>query len=217
MSDGPRRAAPTRIAGLVLAGGRSSRFGAEKAVATLAGRPLLAWNLAALEGASETVAVSAALGSETAALARSLGRAVVGDDPGHAKGPLAGLAAGLAWASGAGFDLLISLPCDMPLVGTRQVEALIGALDGARAAHATTSDGPQPLCAVWRVDLADRLAARLAAGDHPPVKAFLAEIGAIPVAFADPLAFRNANTLKALAAIEAELERGDACLRSPLA
>jgi molybdopterin-guanine dinucleotide biosynthesis protein A len=197
-----RQAMSRRVGGLVLAGGRSRRFGAEKAMARLAGRPLLAWSLAALDEDCAAVAVSAICGSGTANMASSLGHDVLSDDPANASGPLAGLVAGLGWAKDHGFDPLVTLPCDTPLVGPPEVAALIAALGEARAAYATTPAGPQPLCAVWRVDLAQALAARLAGGDHPSVRDFLAEIGAVPVGFDDPLVFQNANTPDALARLE---------------
>lgn len=190
-----------RLAGLVLAGGRSRRFGREKATALWQGRPLLAWSLAALEGGSEAVAVSAAPGSGAETLARTAGCVVLHDDPGHPGGPLAGLAAGLAWAASEGFDAVATLPCDTPLVGPAQIRALIEALGEGRAVHAVTDDGPQGLCAVWRCALAAGLAARLAAGDHPPVHRLLAEIGSRPVRFADAAAFRNVNTETDLVAL----------------
>ena len=183
----------TRIAGLVLAGGLSRRFGREKAAALWRDRPLLAWSLAALDGGCERVAVSAKPGSGAEDLARTAGRPVIHDDPTHASGPLAGLAAGLAWAASEGFDALATLPCDTPLVGRAEVLALIEGMGEAEGAHAVTQDGPQGLCAIWRCDLARALAARLAAGDHPPVHRLLAEIGSRPVHFADPALFRNIN------------------------
>jgi len=192
---------PTRVAGLVLAGGLSRRFGREKAVAEWRGRPLLAWNVEALEAACEAVAVSATPGSGADILARAAGHVVLHDDPAHPRGPLAGLASGLAWAASAGFAALATLPCDTPLVGAAEVRALIEAMGEARAAHAVTEDGPQGLCAVWRCALAPGLAARLAGGDHPPVRRLLAEISSRPVAFADAALFRNVNTETDLASL----------------
>ncbi len=187
--DGPR------VAGLVLAGGRSRRVGREKATAGWRGRPLLAWCLAALDGGCALVAVSAAPGSGAESLAWAADRRVIHDDPVHPRGPLAGLAAGLAWAASEGFDALATLPCDTPLVGPAVVRTLIEGLGEADGAHAVTEDGPQGLCAIWRsLGLAPALAARLAAGDHPPVHGLLAEIGSRPVRFADAARFRNINT-----------------------
>lgn len=193
------------IAGLVLAGGRSRRFGVEKAVARLGVRSLLAWGLAALDGVCGPVAVSAAAGGEVAALAVLLGRPVLADDPAHARGPLAGVAAGLAWSAAGGFDALVTLPCDTPLVGAGEIETMIAALGDAPAAYAVSSDGAQGLCAVWRTRLAGDLAAALAGGAHPPVRYFLAKVGARAVPFADARPFANVNRPEDLARLAAAL------------
>lgn len=183
---------------MALAGGRSVRFGSEKALAPLAGRPLLAHVVETLASVCPALAVSARPGGGAAALAASLGLESLPDDPAHPSGPLAGLAAGLAWARRGGFDRLVTLPCDTPLVGKDAILRLLAALGEAPAAYAVTDDGPQPLCAVWRVSLEAELARRLAAGDHPAARAFLAELGAAAVDFGASTSFRNANDPQAL-------------------
>jgi molybdopterin-guanine dinucleotide biosynthesis protein A len=181
-------------AGLVIAGGASSRFGGDKALALLRGRPLLAWSLAALDGVCREVAVNARPGGQVWTLAANLGRETLADDPAHPRGPLAGLAAGLVWASCLGRSILVSLPVDTPLVDAEAVRRLAEAAAASPAAFAVTSGGPHPLCAAWNVDLAPALIERLVAGTHPPVQAWLREVGATPVAFGDDVRFRNVNT-----------------------
>ena len=187
--------------GLCLAGGRSSRFGGEKAAALQDGHPLLAWSLAALAPLCGPVLVSAGRGSEAEALARSLGHWVIYDDPEHAAGPLAGVAAGLAWTAAAGFDRMITLPCDTPLVGAADLTVIVNALDEAPAAYAVTPDGPQSLCAAWRAGLGPDLDDQLRAGRHPAIHRWLAQIGAVPVQFPQAAAFANINTRADLAAM----------------
>jgi molybdopterin-guanine dinucleotide biosynthesis protein A len=196
----------SRVGGLVLAGGRSSRFGTEKAVARLGGWTLLAWSLDALGRDCLAVAVNAPRGAKAEVMAKSLGHAVLPDHPAYARGPLAGVAAGLAWARGKGFDRLVTLPCDTPFVGPAEIAALLAAIGEAAAAHAVTPDGPQPLCAVWRVDLEEPLSACLIGGNHPSVRSFMAEVGAVPVTFDDARVFRNANTRGALARMEEDVD-----------
>ena len=190
--------------GLVLAGGRSTRFGGEKAVAMLGDRPLMIWCADALGGACPFIAISARRGSEAEARAQSLGLEVIYDDPTHPAGPLAGIAAGLFWAQAHGFDGLVTLPCDTPLVGAGELKRLIAASANHPAAYAAPPGRAQGLCAAWRVSLAGSLHTRLAGGDHPAVHRWLDEIGARSVAFADAARFRNINTREELGAFDAK-------------
>ena len=180
-----------RLAGIVLAGGRSTRFGSEKAVALFRGRPMMEWSLAALAGACEAVAISAPAASGAAALARERGLPVLPDDPAHPSGPLAGVAAGLAWARANGFTHLATLPCDTPLVTDAEIARLWDV--GANGAYAVTGSGAHPLIAIWPVELLVPLATRLATGDHPAVQAILAESAAKAATSCETSQFMNAN------------------------
>lgn len=192
-------------AGLVIAGGASSRFGGDKSVALLREKALLAWSLEALDGVCCEVAVSARMGSAPWTLAASLGRPTLPDDPAHPSGPLSGLAAGLAWARDLGHAVLISSPVDTPLVDAEVFRRLLAGATASPAAFAHSSSGPHPLCAAWNVALADRLIARLDAGDHPSVQVWLREIGAAAIGFGDDTLFRNINTRADLAFLQGSL------------
>ncbi|MFI4934266.1 MAG: molybdenum cofactor guanylyltransferase [Caulobacterales bacterium] len=196
-----------RTAGVVLAGGRSRRFGSDKAAAMLAGRPLLDWTLARLDGFCAEVAVAAPAESDAGELASALSRVLLTDAPGHPEGPLAGVAAGLVWAAARGFEVLATLPCDAPLVTDEVFDRLFAALEGAGGAYAVTADGPQGLVALWRTDQAETLLRRLAAGEHPPVREALAAADGRAVMFEDAALFRNLNTPEDLATAEAALAR----------
>jgi molybdopterin-guanine dinucleotide biosynthesis protein A len=189
------------LAGLVLAGGRSRRFGSEKALALSGGRPLLDLAVARLALHCAEVAVNASPGSGAAARAAILGRPLVSDAAGDPDGPLAGIRAGLAWAVGQGAEALAVVPCDAPLLPAGLVPALAAALADAPCAVAEPPDGVQPLCAIWRVELLAGLAAVLADG-HPPVGGYLANLGARRVPFSDARAFLNVNTPADLASVD---------------
>jgi molybdenum cofactor guanylyltransferase len=191
-----------RTCGLLLAGGRSTRFGAEKAVARF-GDALMMDAVAERFAPLPRFAVSAASGAAAAAHASALGVDVLHDDPSTPSGPLAGVLAGLAWAQRNGFDLLATAPCDAPLLPCTLFTDLLDAIGPAPAAFAVTDLGEHPLCAIWRVTLLPALQERLAAGAHPSVRSFLAAAKARPVRFTDQRAFANANTPDALQALEA--------------
>ncbi|HWA63044.1 MAG TPA: molybdenum cofactor guanylyltransferase [Caulobacteraceae bacterium] len=184
------------LAGLVIAGGRSNRFGAEKAVQILNGRSLLEWAASALAGVCADVAVSARADSGAAGIAARLGLPLLTDDPAHPQGPLAGVAAGLAWAAARGASGLVTLACDTPGVTAAMLRRLV---EAGPAAHAATADGFQGLCALWPVSALPDLKAALDEGRHPSVRAALAAAGAAPVLFDDAEAFANLNSPEDLA------------------
>jgi molybdopterin-guanine dinucleotide biosynthesis protein A len=75
------------------------------------------------------------------------------------------------------------------------------------AALAETSDGPQPLCAVWPISALPAVRECLADGAHPPTWRVLEQLGARRVFFARAEAFANVNTRAELADIEARRGR----------
>ena len=197
------------VAGLVIAGGRSLRFGGEKATAVLQGRPLLLWAVRRLAASCAPVAVNARPGTETEALARSEGLAVLHDAPGDPDGPLAGIRAGLAWAAAQGAASLAVSPCDAPLLPedlfVRLIEAANLKAGSSGAAMAVTPEGRQPLCAVWPVSALPTVTAALAGGAHPPTWKLLQDLAAAQVEFPDPAPFANLNTPEDLQALAARL------------
>jgi molybdenum cofactor guanylyltransferase len=183
------------ILGLVLAGGRSSRFGREKALADLDGEPFIARIVAVLEAGCQAVAINAPAESGAAAFAAERGLACLPDPPDAPDGPLAGLMAGLAWAAEGCAPCLCTAPCDTPRLPSDMVARLGAALPpDARAVVALTDDGLQPLCGLWRVEALATLRRLTAGGEHPAVRAALAAVGGREVRFDDAPAFRNVNT-----------------------
>ncbi|MFL5766360.1 MAG: molybdenum cofactor guanylyltransferase [Actinomycetota bacterium] len=98
-----------RTSGIVLAGGRSSRFGSEKMAAEYRGRPLLLHAVEVVDSLSdETLLVISPEAEEPEGV--PLGVRFVRDSAAF-RGPLAGLSAGLARATG---DVAIVAGGDMP-------------------------------------------------------------------------------------------------------
>lgn len=186
-------------AGLVVAGGRSSRMGQDKALVVLAGQPLLSRASAGLRPACHWVGVSVRGEGPVAELAAQLGLDRVTDPPGAADGPLVGVLEGLKWAAGLGAKVLVTAPCDAPFLPTDLAERLIAASGGRRCAAARTPGGPQPLCAAWPVAMAEVLIGELAGGRHPPVRATLEAGDVAWIEFADEAAFLNINSPEDLA------------------
>ena len=185
------------IAGLALAGGRSRRFGTEKAVALVDGQPMLQRVLDLLRPCCAALAVSARPGSGAAALAAQIGAPVLTDAEGDPEGPLAGVAAGLAWAAGLGGTRLLTAPCDTPFLPHDYGMRLLDTDPGLPAVAMVAGD-MQPLCSVWPISLLVEVRAALAQG-HPAVHSMLMRLGATQVTFGDAAAFRNINRTEDLA------------------
>lgn len=169
-----------RLLGAVLAGGRSSRLGSDKALAEIDGRTLMAHAVAALQPQVERVV---ACGREWPGLAMLI------DRPAPGLGPLGGLNAALWFARDSGFDAVLSASVDSyPVPGDLAVR-----LRGTRPRHLAQ----HYLLGFWPVALADVLDAHLAAG-HRSVRSWLDTCGAAAVEAAD-LTIHNINTADVLA------------------
>jgi len=139
--------------GVVVAGGRSTRFGdREKALAQLDGEPMLTRVVAALAELGDTVVVNCRP-EQRAAFADAL--AGVDTDVLWAlderpdEGPLAGLATALSTVE---TERAVVLGCDMPLADPDALAALLDRLGDSDAAVPQTDGGPEPLHAAYRVE-----------------------------------------------------------------
>ncbi len=196
----------TSVAGLVLAGGRSTRFGGEKAVALLEGEPLLAWAARRLRTVCSDVAINVRPSTEAEAAALALGLPMLYDEEGDASGPLAGVKVGLIWAAERGARALAVSPCDAPLLPDDLYTRLRDDAEGG-AAMAATSDGRQPLCSIWPVAALPHVRQALAGGAHPPTWQVLEQLGARRVVFEHAEQFANVNTRDDLGRLEARRRR----------
>ena len=189
-------------AAAILAGGESSRFGADKAMADLGGEPMIAHVAKALSGAVRVAVVG------NARAATLLAAADLCDPASAVRGPLAGVLAGLEWAGALGAPWLVTAPCDAPLLPQDVADRLIAAAEtaGVSAAFAATASGLHPLCAAWRPALAEPLRGFFSRSVHPPVRELVPD--AARVMFDDEEAFWNVNTPADMARALARLARG---------
>jgi molybdopterin-guanine dinucleotide biosynthesis protein A len=123
-----------RIGAIVLAGGRSSRFGRDKLVEPIDGRPLLDHAIAAVRAVATDIVVVAAPDANF----DLPGGVHVAHDPVAFEGPLAGLAAGLA-ALDPAVDRVVVVAGDMPslvpAVLRRLLDAVASGADAATLGH----------------------------------------------------------------------------------
>ncbi len=138
-----------RTAGIVLCGGQSKRMGQPKASLPFGGQTLLTLVVERISDAVSSVVVVAAVDQEIDALPKAA-KLVHDDEPG--RGPLAGLAAGLA-ALADHCDAAYVSSCDSPFVSPLVIRRIFELL-GADAICVPYVDGRlHPLAAVYRVDL----------------------------------------------------------------
>ncbi len=146
------------VLAFVLAGGRSSRMGTDKAFLELRGQSLLSH---ALDLARSVTADVRIVGDP--AKFGAFGTVVADIYPGQ--GPLAGIHAAL---SSSGAELNLVLAVDLPVVEGQFLKYLVeqARQSSAVATLAHTKDGWQPLCAVYRKEFASHAEAALREGKN---------------------------------------------------
>ena len=197
----------TALHGLVLAGGRSTRMGRDKAALAWHGRPALERAFDLLSACTARAFVSLRAEQAGDPLRRALPHIVDGE---AGQGPIAGIAAAQAAHPEAAW---LVLACDLPFVDAGTLAHLLERRDTSSLATAYRSAYgglPEPLCAIWEPASREPLLAFIREGRHCPRK-FLINSGATLIDLPDPLALDNINTPGELeAARKALAERGAA-------
>jgi molybdopterin-guanine dinucleotide biosynthesis protein A len=166
--------APGPVGAIVLAGGRSSRFGRDKLAEPVDGRPMLERAIDAVrEVATEVVVVAAPDGSPAVAAG-----IIVVRDRSAFEGPLAGLATGLA-ALAPEVERVIVVGGDMPTLVPAVLERLLDLADRADAVILEDDAGPRPLPMAARRSIVQPVADRLLAAGERRLRALLAELDAV--------------------------------------
>jgi molybdenum cofactor guanylyltransferase len=156
---GMRNASVSDVAAFILAGGRSSRMGTDKAFVEYDGRTLLARALDLARSVTPDVRI---VGSPE----KFAPFAPVVEDIFCDCGPLGGIHAGLRSSL---TELNLMLAVDTPFVSWAFLQYLIGQARGAPEAAAVVprdSGGWQPLCAIYRREFADAAESALRAGQN---------------------------------------------------
>lgn len=146
--------------GFVLAGGRSTRMGQDKALLQLAGRSLLELALDKLRFLP--LAAPPRIAATRSDLSSHAG-VIVDLHPGC--GPLSGIEAALATSAR---PLNVFLPVDIPMLPAQFLLWMLrrAEITGALMTVPRINGRPQPLCAVYHQDLLSPITASLLAGDY---------------------------------------------------
>jgi molybdopterin-guanine dinucleotide biosynthesis protein A len=173
------------VSGIVLAGGRSSRFGADKLAADIDGSTLLERAVAAVGAVASEVIVVVAPGDERSLPVANVPvrRAV---DPEPFGGPLVGVLAGL---EAAREPVAIIVGGDMPTLAPDVLRLLIRSViasDGSRGAAVLVQRGEiRPLPCVVRNGTATQAARRLLGDGERRLVALIRSVSSLAVAEAD--------------------------------
>lgn len=170
--EGPGVGDSRKILAAVLAGGASSRFGSDKALALHNGQPLIAHVISALVPQADALVVCGRPWP---------GYASVADLPTSGLGPLGGLCAALDHAVTHGFDAVLCAPCDTLGLPTDLADRL--------------SPGPavaagQRVIGMWPSHLAPTLRGHLETSADRSLRVWMALTGACEV---DCGSFTNIN------------------------
>lgn len=196
------------VVGAVIAGGRSVRYGAPKALAEVAGARIVDRVLAALgEAVRESVLIAndPALAAEVALPARA--------DAIEGLGALGGIHAALQWAAERGAPGILAVACDMPFLSAALLSRLLerAAAEDPPDVVLPASRGPrgiEPLCAYYGVGCIAAIERavgrddRRVIGFHGDVRVEILPVAEVET-FGDPdVLFLNVNTREDRAAAE---------------
>jgi molybdenum cofactor guanylyltransferase len=152
----------SRLLGAVIAGGRSSRFGSDKAGALWQGKALIEHVVDALRPKVSDLVVCGRWHGDLPMLE---------DRPAADMGPLGGLNAALHHARAYGFDRVLVAGCDTPLLPEPLLDRLCASSDAALVAQL-------PIIGIWPSGLADALDAFLAEDRKHSIRAWAELAGA---------------------------------------
>ncbi|MCP3849024.1 MAG: molybdenum cofactor guanylyltransferase MobA [Gammaproteobacteria bacterium] len=181
----------TKISGLILAGGRSSRMdGSDKGLLKLLDKPMIEHVINRLKPQVEEIIISANRHLESY---QKFGYLVLVDDYDDYRGPLAGISRGLSQTKS---DYLLTVPCDGPLLPMDLGQRMLAAAQKEKVQAVLAFDGHyrQPTYNLIHKDLLPAINQSLENNEHKLGK-WLMDNGAISLDFSDQKsAFVNVNT-----------------------
>jgi len=179
------------VLGLLLAGGKSRRFGRDKAGIEIDGQPLLARMFALISSVCDRVFVSVRADQVDETLRRNY-RLIV--DEQSELGPAAGILAAHAQCPEAAW---LITACDMPLLDEAAIRLLIESRRAEKPGigYRSPQDGlPEPLCAIWEPATLNKFRQRVASGGGLSPRAMLADANIELIDAADARVLTNVNT-----------------------
>ena len=137
-----------KLCAVIVAGGRSSRMGREKAFELICGQTIIERIMSRLSGQAESLFLNA--NGDTQRFAH-LGLPVIPDTRTDIRTPLSGLHAALVLARSEGFDAVLTTPSDAPFLPADLVQRLAAADN--RASIAASAAQQHYLTGLWSSQL----------------------------------------------------------------
>lgn len=149
--------------GAILAGGRNSRYGSHKALAAVAGRPIIDRIRAALGAVTPDLILIANEPERYAPTGLRQRPDALPD-----LGAIGGIYSALLWARDEGRPGVLAVACDMPFLDTRLLARLA---EGAARADIVVPESPgrrgvEPLCAYYATSCIAAIEAQISRGEH---------------------------------------------------
>ena len=199
------------VLGVIIAGGRSTRYGSPKPLVRLGGERLVDRVATSLRAAADQVVAIA----NDAPLAAAIGLPWRADEL-RDIGSLAGVHAGLRWAAELGYRGILAAAADLPLISPALLHRLraLGA-EGWDVAlpESTGPRGVEPLCAYYGLACIAAIERAVERGDarmigfHDELRVYRLPLAAVR-GFGEPeRLFANLNTPADLALLERLIER----------
>lgn len=197
--------AAERTAGVILAGGKARRMGGQdKGLLPLNGKPMVCYIAEALRPQVHSMFVNANRNPD--AYSRRTGLPVISDRTDEFAGPLAGMAAAMAYTD---LPYLAAVPCDSPLLNNDLVARLYRNINARRAdiALAMHAGKLQPVFVLLKCELLDSVTEFLNQGGRKIIDWYYNH-AVVEVDFSDsPLMFENINTRQDLLRIGENMRR----------
>ncbi len=157
------------LAGLILAGGHSTRMGLAKATLPFGPELMLQRVVRLLSSVAHPIVVVAAATQELPALPPEI---LIARDQRESRGPLEGLHAGLSALASTDATAAYATSCDVPLLAPAFVTAMFAALGDCDIAVPVEDNFAHPLAAVYRLTVLSHIEALLAADQLRPAFLF---------------------------------------------
>jgi molybdopterin-guanine dinucleotide biosynthesis protein A len=201
-------ATASALPGLILAGGRSTRMGENKAMLPLGTETVLGHVVRRLASQVSPLLLNAPADLET-----TFGLRLVPDTLAGQAGPLAGVLAGLRAIGDLEKSRILTAPCDSPFLPTDLARRLDDRRNGDAIIVAASAGRSHPVFAIWPFSIAEDLESWLQSPDNRRINAFLRRhrvvtvdfpLLATPAGLLDP--FLNLNTPDDMAQAQMFLE-----------